>query len=172
MESQTFESKKVHLISLGCSRNRVDAEVMLGTLFERGWSSTEEPENADAIVVNTCGFIQSAKEESIDQILQAGELKKSRDLKLVVTGCLSQRYKRQLAEGMPEVDLFIGTDEFTKIADLIEQNSDEDKVHTKRTNYLYNEQMPRVNTLDKSSAYVKVAEGCQHKLRFLHNSCD
>ena len=166
MESQTFESKKVHLISLGCSRNRVDAEVMLGTLFERGWSSTEEPENADAIVVNTCGFIQSAKEESIDQILQAGELKKSRDLKLVVTGCLSQRYKRQLAEGMPEVDLFIGTDEFTKIADLIEQNSDEDKVHTKRTNYLYNEQMPRVNTLDKSSAYVKVAEGCQHNCAF------
>jgi ribosomal protein S12 methylthiotransferase len=166
MENQSSENKKVHLVSLGCSRNRVDSEVMLGSLFERGWESTDEAEQADAIVVNTCGFIQSAKEESIDRILEAGELKKSKDLKLVVTGCLTQRYKRQLAEGMPEVDLFIGTDEFTKIADLIEQDSTEDRVHTKRTNYLYNENIPRVNTLTKSSAYVKVAEGCQHNCAF------
>ena len=167
MENQTSETqKKVHLVSLGCSRNRVDSEVMLGSLFERGWKSTDEAEEADAIVVNTCGFIQSAKEESIDRILEAGELKKQKDLKLVVTGCLTQRYKRQLAEGMPEVDLFIGTDEFTKIADLIEQDKGEDRVHTKRTNYLYNEHIPRVNTLTKSSAYVKVAEGCQHNCAF------
>lgn len=157
---------RVHLVSLGCSRNRVDSEVMLGTLFERGWQSTDVAEEADAIVVNTCGFIQSAKEESIDRILEAAELKKEKDLKLVVTGCLTQRYKRQLAEGMPEVDLFIGTDEFTKIADLIEQDPSEDRVHTKRTHYLYNEKMPRVNTLTKSSAYVKVAEGCQHNCAF------
>lgn len=157
---------RVHLVSLGCSRNRVDSEVMLGTLFERGWQSTDVAEEADAIVVNTCGFIQSAKEESIDRILEAAELKKEKDLKLVVTGCLTQRYKRQLAEGMPEVDLFIGTDEFTKIADLIEQDTSEDRVHTKRTHYLYNEKMPRVNTLTKSSAYVKVAEGCQHNCAF------
>ena len=167
MENQSAENaKKVHLVSLGCSRNRVDSEVMLGSLFERGWQSTDEAEEADAIVVNTCGFIQSAKEESIDRILEAGEIKKSKDLKLVVTGCLTQRYKRQLAEGMPEVDLFIGTDEFTKIADLIEQDSSEDRVHTKRTNYLYNEHIPRVNTLTKTSAYVKVAEGCQHNCAF------
>lgn len=167
MENQSAENaKKVHLVSLGCSRNRVDSEVMLGSLFERGWQSTDEAEEADAIVVNTCGFIQSAKEESIDRILEAGEIKKSKDLKLVVTGCLTQRYKRQLAEGMPEVDLFIGTDEFTKIADLIEQDGSEDRVHTKRTNYLYNEHIPRVNTLTKTSAYVKVAEGCQHNCAF------
>ena len=158
MENQSAENtKKVHLVSLGCSRNRVDSEVMLGSLFERGWQSTDEAEEADAIIC-VCGFIQSAKEESIDRILEAGEIKKSKDLKLVVTGCLTQRYKRQLAEGMPEVDLFIGTDEFTKIADLIEQDSSEDRVHTKRTNYLYNEHIPRVNTLTKTSAYVKVAE--------------
>lgn len=168
MDNQNVDSglKKVHLVSLGCSRNRVDSEVMLGSLFERGWKATDVAEEADAIVVNTCGFIQSAKEESIDRILEAGELKKEKDLKLVVTGCLTQRYKRQLAEGMPEVDLFIGTDEFTKIADLIEQDSTQDRVHTKRTNYLYNEHMPRVNTLTKSSAYVKVAEGCQHNCAF------
>lgn len=166
MDPGVPSGKFVHLVSLGCSRNRVDSEVMLGTLFERGWQSTDHAEKADAIVVNTCGFIQSAKEESIDRILEAAELKKTRDLKLVVTGCLTQRYKRQLAEGLPEVDLFIGTDEFTKIADLIEQDTTSDRVHTKRTHYLYNEVMPRVNTLTKSSAYVKVAEGCQHNCAF------
>ena len=166
LSSANPEGKKVHLISLGCSRNRVDSEVMLGTLFERGWTATADPDSADAIVVNTCGFIQSAKEESIDKILEAGELKKSKDLKLVVAGCLTQRYKKQLAEGMPEVDLFIGTDEFTRIADLIEQDANADKVHTRRTNYLYNEHMPRINTLATGSAYVKVAEGCQHNCAF------
>jgi ribosomal protein S12 methylthiotransferase len=167
---------------------------MLGTLMGSGWISVQEPEIADAIVINTCGFIGSAKEESIDTILQATELKKSNsELKVVVTGCLTQRYKSQLARGLPEVDLFIGTDEFTKIGKFIEDlsksrpqakqaNSDNAsnasngagdatldvgaKVHAKRTHYLYSDDMPRLNTLAKHSAYVKVAEGCQHQCSF------
>ncbi len=159
--------RKVHLISLGCARNRVDSEVMLGTMMGRGWVSTDEPSQADAIVVNTCGFIASAKEESIDTILQAAEMKKTNpDLKVVVAGCLTQRYKTQLVKGLPEVDLFVGTDEFTRIGDLLEARAGDEKLFAKRTHYLYNEDMPRINTLAKHSAYVKVAEGCQHNCSF------
>jgi ribosomal protein S12 methylthiotransferase len=159
--------RKVHLISLGCARNRVDSEVMLGTMMGRGWVSTDEPSQADAIVVNTCGFIASAKEESIDTILQAAEMKKTNpDLKVVVAGCLTQRYKTQLVKGLPEVDLFVGTDEFTRIGDLLEARASDEKLFAKRTHYLYNEDMPRINTLAKHSAYVKVAEGCQHNCSF------
>lgn len=165
--SSANSDRKVHLISLGCARNRVDSEVMLGTMMGKGWISTDEPENADAIVVNTCGFIASAKEESIDTILRAAELKKTKpDLKVVVAGCLTQRYKTQLVKGLPEVDLFVGTDEFTRIGELLEARSTDDKLFAKRTHYLYNEDMPRVNTLAKHSAYVKVAEGCQHNCAF------
>jgi ribosomal protein S12 methylthiotransferase len=165
--SSDSADRKVHLISLGCARNRVDSEVMLGTMMGKGWISTDEPEDADAIVVNTCGFIASAKEESIDTILRAAELKKDNpDLKVVVAGCLTQRYKTQLVKGLPEVDLFVGTDEFTRIGELLEARASDDKLFAKRTHYLYNEDMPRVNTLAKHSAYVKVAEGCQHNCAF------
>lgn len=167
MEQMSRPDRKVHLISLGCARNRVDSEVMLGTMMGKGWISTDEPAEADAIVVNTCGFIASAKEESIDTILQAAELKKTKpDLKVVVAGCLTQRYKTQLVKSMPEVDLFVGTDEFTRIGDLLEARATDEKLFAKRTHYLYNEDMPRVNTLAKHSAYVKVAEGCQHNCSF------
>ncbi len=167
MEQITRGDRKVHLISLGCSRNRVDSEVMLGTMMGEGWKMTEVPEEADAIIVNTCGFIGSAKEESIDTVLSAAELKKENpDMKLVVTGCLTQRYKSQLAKGLPEVDLFIGTDQFTEIGKLLGEFKERGEVHAKRTHYLYNEEMPRVNTLAKHSAYVKVAEGCQHNCSF------
>jgi ribosomal protein S12 methylthiotransferase len=168
MELASPISKKVHLISLGCARNRVDSEVMLGTMFLSGWQSTDEPTEADAIVVNTCGFIQSAKDESVDTILLAAKVKKSNPgCKLIVTGCLPQRYKKQLAKGLPEVDFFLGTDEFPRIAELLAQGPEhKGQVYAMRTNYLYNDAMPRVNTLAKHSAYVKVAEGCQHNCSF------
>ena len=167
MEALTQAVRKVHLISLGCARNRVDSEVMLGTMMGTGWDPTDEPTAADAIIINTCGFIAAAKEESIDTILKAAELKEQNpDLKVVVTGCLTQRYKTQLAKGLPEVDLFIGTDEFTKIGALLDDPAEQGSVHAKRTHYLYNEDMPRVNTLARHSAYVKVAEGCQHNCSF------
>jgi ribosomal protein S12 methylthiotransferase len=138
---------------------------MLGTLLERGWAITDEPTEAQAIVVNTCGFIGSAKQESVDTILEAASLKaENPGLKVVVTGCLTQRYKGQLAKGLPEVDFFVGTDEFSRIGDLLEKN--DQRVYAQRTHYLYNEYLPRVNTLGKFSAYVKVAEGCQHNCSF------
>jgi ribosomal protein S12 methylthiotransferase len=161
------QPRKLHLVSLGCSRNRVDSEVMVGTLLRDGWTSVDDPEQADAVVVNTCGFIASAKEESVDTILSMAEIKKTNpSLKLVVAGCLTQRYKTQLAKGLPEVDLFIGTDEFSRIGELLESNPHQGSIFAKRTNYLYNEDMPRVNTLTAYSAYVKVAEGCQHNCAF------
>jgi len=160
--------RKVHLISLGCARNRVDAEVMLGSMVTKGWQIVDDLQTADAVVVNTCGFIGPAKEESIDTILSCAEQKKTNpDFKVVVTGCLTQRYKRQLAEGLPEVDLFIGVDEFPRIAELIDApTQDGQKVFAKRTHYLYSGDLPKLNTLATHSAYVKVAEGCQHNCAF------
>lgn len=168
MEIVAPDPRKVHLISLGCARNRVDSEVMLGGLLEKGWKIVQSPEESDAVVVNTCGFIGAAKEESIDTILTVAALKAEKpDLKLVVTGCLTQRYKRQLLTGLPEVDLFIGTDEFSRIGELIDRPSGvAEKIHAKRTHYIYSDAMPRTNTLSRYSAYVKVAEGCQHNCSF------
>ncbi|MCX6117376.1 MAG: 30S ribosomal protein S12 methylthiotransferase RimO [Proteobacteria bacterium] len=165
--SASSSPKKIHLISLGCSRNRVDSEVMVGTLLNRGWVSEDDPVKADAVIVNTCGFIASAKEESIDTILSMAEHKKENpNLKIIVAGCLTQRYKGQLAKGLPEVDFFVGTDEFHRIGELLTDAPERGAVMAKRTHYLYNEDMPRVNTLSKHSAYVKVAEGCQHNCAF------
>lgn len=159
--------RKIHLISLGCSRNRVDSEVMVGTLMQDGWVSVDDPVSADAVIVNTCGFIASAKEESVDTILAMAEHKKENpNLKIVVAGCLTQRYKGQLVKGLPEVDFFVGTDEFSRISELLDNAPAPGAVMAKRTHYLYNEDMPRVNTLAKHSAYVKVAEGCQHNCAF------
>ena len=120
---------KVHLISLGCARNRVDSEVMLGTMLGEGdWQNTNDPAEADTIIVNTCGFIGPAKQESIDTILEAAEFKNDNpDMKLVVTGCLTQRYKAQLVKGLPEVDLFIGTDQFTEIGKLLKDKPQKDQ---------------------------------------------
>lgn len=167
MLQEASNPRKVHLISLGCARNRVDSEVMLGSMINEGWEISDEAEEAQAIIVNTCGFIAAAKEESIDTILNAAELKKTNpDLKLVVTGCLTQRYKNQLALGLPEVDLFLGTDEFPKITQYLEANLPKGTVNAKRTNYLYSGELPKKNTLARASAYVKVAEGCQHNCAF------
>ncbi len=167
MEVVASPSRKVHLISLGCARNRADSEVMLGSLMSDQWTVTDDAEGADTVVINTCGFIEAAKEESIQTILEAAELKKQNpNLKVVVAGCLTQRYKGQLAEGLPEVDLFVGTDEFPKIAEFLNQDLPKGSVRAKRTHYLYDGSLPKKNTLTASSAYVKVAEGCQHNCSF------
>ncbi len=167
MEVLPSQGRKVHMISLGCARNRVDSEVMLGSLLEDAWSITDEPDDADALIINTCGFIEAAKEESVQTILDAAELKKANpQLKLVVAGCLTQRYKKQLVSGLPEVDLFIGTDEFSQIADFLQSDLPKGTIRAKRTHYLYDGTLPKKNTLTASSAYVKVAEGCQHQCSF------
>jgi ribosomal protein S12 methylthiotransferase len=131
------------------------------------WSVTDDAEEADTIIVNTCGFIEAAKEESVQTILEAAEIKKTKpDMKLVVAGCLTQRYKKQLVEGLPEVDLFVGTDEFPQIANFLNEELPQGTVKAKRTHYLYDGSLPKKNTLSTSAAYVKVAEGCQHNCAF------
>lgn len=167
MEVVASLSRKVHLISLGCARNRADSEVMLGSLMSNQWTITDNAEDADTVVINTCGFIEAAKAESVQTILEAAELKKQNpNMKVVVAGCLTQRYKGQLVEGLPEVDLFVGTDEFPKIAEFLDQDLPKGSVRAKRTHYLYDGSLPKKNTLTSSSAYVKVAEGCQHNCSF------
>lgn len=167
MEVLPSQGRKVHMISLGCARNRVDSEVMLGSLLQDQWAITDEAEEADALIINTCGFIEAAKEESVQTILEAAELKKSNpQMKLVVAGCLTQRYKRQLVSGLPEVDLFIGTDEFPEVARFLQSEFPKGTLRAKRTHYLYDGSLPKKNTLTSSSAYVKVAEGCQHQCAF------
>ncbi|MBC7660376.1 MAG: 30S ribosomal protein S12 methylthiotransferase RimO [Chitinophagaceae bacterium] len=167
MEVLASPSRKVHLISLGCARNRADSEVMLGSLMSSGYTITDDAEEADTVVINTCGFIEAAKAESVQTILDAAELKKiNPNMKVVVAGCLTQRYKGQLVEGLPEVDLFIGTDEFPKIAEFLQQDLPKGTVRAQRTHYLYDGSLPKKNTLTSSSAYVKVAEGCQHNCSF------
>ena len=165
MESAT--SKKAHFVSLGCARNRVDTEVMVGTLLGKGWEYEPEPEQANVVIVNTCGFIEAAKEESVEKILEFAALKEEQpDLRLVVAGCLTQRYKKSLAAGLPEVDLFIGTDQFARLGELLEEQGESGAVHARRTHYIYNESLPRVNSLASNAAYLKVAEGCQHNCAF------
>src|SRR5690606_15026375 len=100
---------RIHFVSLGCPKNRVDSEVMLGVAENAGYAHVDDPALADVIVVNTCGFIESAKEESIETILELAQHKQDRCSKLIVTGCLSQRHPEELAEGLPEVDHFLGS---------------------------------------------------------------
>jgi ribosomal protein S12 methylthiotransferase len=115
------DTQTVHMVSLGCPKNRVDSEVMLGHMLGAGYTPVDDPQGADVVVVNTCGFIDAAKEESIDVIIEMEDLKKAGDCgKLVVTGCLSQRYAPELAKEMPEVDHFLGTGNFEEIARVLE----------------------------------------------------
>src|SRR3989344_5130649 len=112
---------KFHFITLGCPKNRVDSEVMFGTLLKHQFEYTDQPKEAELIVVNSCSFIEDAKQESIDTILQMSEFKKKGTLKkLVVAGCLAQRYQNKIEKLLPEVDHFIGTGEYYKIASIIE----------------------------------------------------
>ena len=116
----SFKKQKVSIVSLGCARNLVDSEVMAGLLQKRSYELVQEPAEADVVLVNTCGFIEAAKVESIDTILEMARLKDEGKIsKLVVAGCLAQRYPEDLATDLPEVDLFIGTGEVPLIADII-----------------------------------------------------
>src|SRR5688572_3635805 len=150
----------VHFVSLGCPKNRVDSEIMLGHLMDASMAFTPQADEADVIVVNTCGFIEDAKQESIDVILEmARHRTEGRAKKLIVTGCLVQRYAKELREEIPEIDALLGNGEYETVADVARDAvADLDRVvdpvfiHTATT--------PRVNTFMPHSAYVKVAEGC------------
>jgi len=115
---------KVGMISLGCAKNLVDAEIMLGSVLQRGMEITSRPEDADVLVVNTCAFIDSAKEESIEAILEAHQqrgLNRRPDQKLIVSGCMSQRFAKELRQEMPEIDAFIGLDQVAQLGEIVQK---------------------------------------------------
>lgn len=167
--NENENNKKVHFISLGCPKNLVDTEMMLGSLSNDGYRVVDQAEQADTIIVNTCGFIEEAKEESISKILELSELKKSGGLKkLVVAGCLTQRYKDDLVEGLPEADLFVGSGEFQNISGILkgsfEGNGEKRFFHL--PTYLQKADQPRINSQIRHRAYLKISEGCKKRCAF------
>jgi ribosomal protein S12 methylthiotransferase len=155
---------KVGFISLGCPKNLVDSEVMMGQLVARGHQLTHQPDQADVLVVNTCSFIDPAKKESIDTILEMAEYKKvGRARKLVVAGCLVERYRGDIRRDMPEVDALIGTNELESIVAICE---DLEAPTGPSEPYLYSHLTPRVLATPSHFAYLKIAEGCDHPCTF------
>ncbi len=169
-ENTTLANKqKVHFISLGCPKNLVDSEIMAGTLIKDGYDVVGEADEADTVIVNTCGFIEDSKKESIQRILDMGELKQEGKIrKVVVAGCLTQRYKDELVEGLPEADLFVGSGEFQNIAKILKGNDAGNKQKTffNLPTYLQEEETPRVNSQPGHRAYLKISEGCMKRCAF------
>ena len=169
---------KVGIISLGCAKNLVDAEIMLGSVLERGMEITASAEEADVLIVNTCAFIDSAKEESIDAIMEAHQargLTSRPGQKLIVSGCMSQRFSKELRESLPEVDAFIGLDQVRELGAIVEQvlaaptiAADRQALNlvTSRPTYIPNWDTPRFRLTPSHSAYLKIAEGCNHPCSF------
>jgi ribosomal protein S12 methylthiotransferase len=152
--------------TLGCPKNRVDSEVMLGTLAEAGFRLVQDPVRADVIVVNTCGFIETAKQESIQAILDLGEMKREgRCQKLVVAGCLAQRYPDELARDLPEVDHFVGTGAYQDIARIV-SDAQAKRIVVPDPDFVHAASTPRVNSLPSHTAYLKIAEGCDNACAF------
>jgi ribosomal protein S12 methylthiotransferase len=160
--------ERVHLISLGCPKNRVDSEVMIGKLRQGDWELVEEPDQADVIVVNTCSFIQPATEESIDTVLEMAGYKASGQCKkLIVTGCMVQRYGATLEDEFPEVDHFLGTGEYHRIDEVLRARAGEaPRSHVDVPMYIHDEMSPRINSWKTHSAWLKISEGCNHKCAF------
>jgi ribosomal protein S12 methylthiotransferase len=162
----------VAVVTLGCSKNQVDSEVMQGLLAKEGFRLVEKPEQAAVLVVNTCGFIDAAKEESVDTLLELAKLKKKGKCELLIAaGCLAQRYPDELIKEIPELDGVVGTGDFQRIAELCrERLKPEHTVSpvslTEHVAYLYDAATPRRRIGPKHSAYVKVAEGCNYRCSF------
>lgn len=154
---------KVGLVSLGCDKNRVDSEIILGQM-KKEYDFTNNPKEADIIIVNTCGFIEKAKQESIDTILEMAKYKNKYNCKLLIaTGCLTQRYSKELSEHMPEIDIMLGVNDYTKINEYIEEYIENEK---KILSVDYSDQNinegERVITTDKETAYIRISEGCDN----------
>jgi ribosomal protein S12 methylthiotransferase len=187
--SQPLPPKKVGMISLGCAKNLVDAEIMLGGVLGQGMEITSNADEADVLIVNTCAFIDSAKEESIEAILEAHQargLKKRAGQKLIVSGCMAQRFSKDLAGEMPEVDAFIGLDQVAEAAQIIEQvfarqpNTPAASLDspltdttweplnlvTRKPVYIPDYDTPRFRLTPAHSAFTKIAEGCNHPCSF------
>ncbi|HEY1814559.1 MAG TPA: 30S ribosomal protein S12 methylthiotransferase RimO [Kofleriaceae bacterium] len=163
---------QVYFVSLGCPKNQVDTELMLGQVEAAGHALVDAPDDADVIVVNTCAFIDAAKEESVDTILEMAEHKKaSAKRKLVVTGCLAQRYAADLAKDIPEIDHILGSSDFPSIAKVLGTGAKTKKSLrvvqvTDTPAYIYDHEAPRVRIGANHTAYVKIAEGCDRPCAF------
>lgn len=158
--------RKIHFVSLGCPKNRVDSEVMLGVARQQGFEHVSAPDDAEVIVVNTCGFIDSAKQESINTILELAQLKtEGRCQKLVVAGCLSQRYGEEMAAEMPEVDHFLGSSDMLKLAGVLRGGADR-KLVGNPADWVVQASDPRTVSTRGASAYLKIAEGCNRNCSF------
>jgi ribosomal protein S12 methylthiotransferase len=157
--------QKVSMVSLGCPKNLVDAEVMLGVLSKQDYEITTDEKEADVIIVNTCSFIKEAKQESIDAILDLAERKHDgRCHTLIVSGCLPQRYQEELALELPEVDIFIGTGDYPRIAEILaEKGGTESQLrYVGDPDYIYDETLPRLNSSPSWYSYLKIGEGCSN----------
>ncbi|OGW54565.1 MAG: ribosomal protein S12 methylthiotransferase RimO, partial [Nitrospirae bacterium RBG_19FT_COMBO_55_12] len=155
------------MVSLGCPKNQVDAEQMLGVLSGSGFEITSEQSEADVIVVNTCGFIESAKEESIEAILDAARMKKQgRCRALIIAGCLAQRYKEELLKELPEADAVIGTTEIARITEICGQvlSGSGQVLKVSAPSMVYG--LPRVSTTPRHYRYLKIAEGCSNRCTY------
>ncbi|MFK7694035.1 30S ribosomal protein S12 methylthiotransferase RimO [Paenibacillus sp. HJGM_3] len=161
-------SEKVKVVTLGCEKNTVDSEIMSGLIHQRGFSLVQEPEEATVIIVNTCGFIDAAKEESVNTILEMAELKQSAKLKaLIVSGCLTQRYKQQLMDEMPEIDGIVGTGDFHNITSIVDEALRGKKpALVGNPVFNYEAALPRLMSTPRYTAYVKIAEGCDNACTF------
>lgn len=155
---------KIALESLGCSKNLVDAEIMMGILNKKGYQLVEDFCEADIILVNTCGFIESAKNESIQAILEIAQLKETANLKiLVVTGCLAQRYSEELKQEIPEIDAIVGTGSYQNIDEIV-ANIQKEKhiISLENIDFTFNENLPRYVSTPSYMAYLKIGEGCDN----------
>ncbi len=166
---------KVGLVSLGCAKNLIDSEIMIGHLQQAGMTMTPEADLADVLIINTCSFIDMAKKESVGAVHEAvdarGESKKRKKQKIIVAGCLSQRFAQELPGLMPEVDAFIGLDQITQIAPIIQgimdkDASEQENLVTRQPQYIPDYNTPRFRLTPKHFAYIKIAEGCNHPCSF------
>jgi ribosomal protein S12 methylthiotransferase len=174
-ETRSAAGQRIYFVSLGCPKNQVDTELMLGQVAEAGHELVDAPEGADVIVVNTCAFIDAAKEESVDTILEMAQ-HKTKTGKLVVTGCLAQRYAADLAKDIPEIDHILGSADFQSLAQTLGAAPAKPKAKTKKSlpvvqvsetpSYIYDHEAPRVRIGARHSAYVKIAEGCDRPCSF------
>jgi len=172
---QSNDKASVYFVSLGCPKNLVDSQVMLGLLEKGRYAITDKSEDAEVIIVNTCSFIQASKEESIETILDMAQLKQSAKCKvLVASGCLSQRYSKELEKEMPEVDLFIGTGQYHRITELLNEHGKAQEIgapipkrsYVDQPAFIHTEKDPRIQTGPTYSAYLKLSEGCNRRCAF------
>lgn len=157
----------IGLVSLGCAKNQTDAEIMLGILASDGFNITYNPSEADIIIVNTCGFIESAKQESIDAILEMAQYKEGRCKLLIATGCLAERYSNEILIELPEVDAVIGTGDYDRIAQVIKDAFNGEKpVLSGNNNRTPDERLPRILSTPPYTAYLKIADGCDNNCTY------